>query len=233
MPLMQNLTKILLVLLCVVLPVGVQGADNSEYPEDIADRLQARYDKIDSLTFNFTQSTSGEMSGRPRKASGRAAFVKIEDKSYMRWDYTSPDKQVLVSDGEFFSMYFAKLEQMIISPAESLDADLTYAFFTGRGVLTTDFHIRPAEEDFQSENSPEFNVIKLIPKTTQSQVQDIHLWATHDSLIRRINIRDHFGTITVLNLSDIETNALADKDPKELLSFFSFVPPEGTEIIRQ
>jgi outer membrane lipoprotein carrier protein len=130
-------------------------------------------------------------------------------------------------------MYFAKLEQMIISPAESLDADLTYAFFTGRGVLTTDFHIRPAEEDFQSENSPEFNVIKLIPKTTQSQVQDIHLWVTHDSLIRRINIRDHFGTITVLNLSDIETNALADKDPKELLSFFSFVPPEGTEIIRQ
>jgi outer membrane lipoprotein carrier protein len=151
----------------------------------------------------------------------------------MRWDYTSPDNQVLVSDGELFSMYFAKLEQMIISPAESLDADLTYAFFTGRGVLTTDFHIRPADEDFQSESSPEFKVIKIIPKTAQSQVQDIHLWVTPDSLIRRINIRDHFGTITVLNLSDIETNAFTDKDPKELLSFFSFVPPEGTEIIRQ
>lgn len=230
---MQNLTKFLLVLLCLILPVGVHGADNTESPESIADRLQARYDKIDSLSFNFTQSTSGEMSGRPRKASGRAAFVKIESKSYMRWDYTIPDKQVLVSDGELFSMYFAKLEQMIISPAESLDADLTYAFFTGRGVLKKDFHIRPAEGDFQSENSPEFSVIKLIPKTAQSQVQDIHLWVTPDSLIRRINIRDHFGTITVLNLSDIETNALANKDPQELLSFFSFVPPEGTEIIRQ
>lgn len=230
---MQKLTKILLVLLCVVLPVEVQGADNSEYPEDIADRLQARYDKIDSLTFNFTQSTSGEMSGRPRKASGSAAFVKIGGKSYMRWDYTIPDKQVLVSDGELFSMYFAKLEQMIISPAESLDADLTYAFFTGRGILKKDFHIRPAEENFHSEGSSEFKVIKLIPQTAQSQVQDIHLWVTPDSLIRRINIRDHFGTITVLNLSDIETNALADKDPKELLSFFSFVPPKGTEIIRQ
>jgi outer membrane lipoprotein carrier protein len=229
---MQNLTKIFLVIIWLIFPVGVYGADGTEYPEDVADRLQARYDKIDSLTFNFTQSTSGEMSGRPRKASGRAAFVKLEGKSYMRWDYTSPDKQVLVSDGELFSMYFAKLEQMIISPAESLDADLTYAFFTGRGILKKDFHIRPAEEGFQSESS-EFNIIKLIPKTAQSQVQDIHLWVTPDSLIRRINIRDHFGTITVLNLSDIETNSLTDKAPKELLSFFSFVPPEGTEIIRQ
>lgn len=219
--------------MCLNLPAGVQGADNTENPENIADRLQARYDKIDSLTFNFTQSTSGEMSGRPRNASGRAAFVKIEGKSYMRWDYTIPDKQVLVSDSVLFSMYFAKLEQMIISPAKSLDADLTYAFFTGRGVLKNDFHIRPAEEDFQSENSPEFNVIKLIPKTAQSQVQDIHLWVTPDSLIRRIHIRDHFGTITLLNFSNIETDALAEKDPKELLSFFSFVPPEGTEIIRQ
>jgi outer membrane lipoprotein carrier protein len=229
---MQNLTKIFLVIIWLIFPVGVYGADGTEYPEDVADRLQARYDKIDSLTFNFTQSTSGEMSGRPRKASGRAAFVKLEGKSYMRWDYTSPDKQVLVSDGELFSMYFAKLEQMIISPAESLDADLTYAFFTGRGILKKDFHIRPAEEGFQSESS-EFNIIKLIPKTAQSQVQDIHLWVTPDSLIRRINIRDHFGTITILNLSDIETNSLTDKAPKELLSFFSFVPPEGTEIIRQ
>lgn len=232
MPLMQNLIKILLVLICL-LPVGVHGADNTEFPEDVADRLQDRYDKIDSLSFNFTQSTSGEMSGRPRKASGSAAFVKIEGKSYMRWDYTTPDKQVLVSDGELFSMYFAKLEQMIISPAESLDADLTYAFFTGRGVLKNDFHIRPAEEEFQSESSTDFNVIKLIPKTAQSQVQDIHLWVTPDSLIRRIHIRDHFGTITLLNLSNIETNTLGDKDSRELLSFFSFVPPEGTEIIRQ
>jgi outer membrane lipoprotein carrier protein len=231
---MQTFTKTLLVLIWLLLPIVAHSADAAvEYPEAITDRLQARYDKIDSLTFNFTQSTSGEMSGRPRKASGRAAFAKIEGKSYMRWDYISPDKQVLVSDGELFSMYFAKLQQMIISPADSLDADLTYAFFTGKGILKRDFHIRPAEEEFQSEKSAEFKVIKLIPMTAQSQVQDIHLWVTPDSLIRRINIRDHFGTITVLNLSDIEVDGLANKDSKELLSFFSFVPPEGTEIIRQ
>ena len=105
----------------------------------------------------------------------------------------SPDKQVLVSDGKTFSMYFAKLQQMIVTPADTLDADITYSFFTGRGILTRDFYIRPANEEFQSENNTEIKVIKLIPKTTQSQVQDIHLWVTSDSLIRRINIRDNLA----------------------------------------
>jgi outer membrane lipoprotein carrier protein len=232
---MHTLIKTLLVLIWLLFPIVIAHGDESgtEYPEDIAERLQTRYDKILSLSFNFSQDTSGEMTGRPRRGSGKAAFVKLEGKSYMRWDYTSPDKQVLVSDGEFFSMYFAKLQQMIVTPADTLDADLTYSFFTGRGILKRDFHIRPANEEFQSESEAEFRVIKLIPKTAQSQVQDIHLWVTPASLIRRINIRDHFGTVTVLNLSDIEVDGQVGQDPQKLLSFFSFVPPEGTEIIRQ
>lgn len=221
--------------LCLLLSiiVGNEAKCVTEDPEVIAQRLQERYDKIVSLSFNFIQNTSGDMAGRPRRGSGKASFVKLDGKNYMRWDYTSPDKQVLISDGETFSMYFAKLQQMIVSPAETLDADLTYAFFTGKGVLKKDFHIRPADEQFQSENSADVQVIKLIPKTPQSQVQDIHLWVTADSLIRRIHIRDHFGTITVLNFSDIVVNGLIGKSPQELLHFFSFVPPEGTEIIRQ
>ena len=163
---MKNLLKTFLFVSCLLLPIIIvdSGSCGTEYPEKIADRLQARYDKIASLSFNFIQNTSGEMTGRPRRGSGKAAFVKLGGKSYMRWDYTSPDKQVLTNDGETFSMYFAKLQQMIVSPADTLDADLTYSFFTGKGVLKKDFHIRPADEEFQSENSAAFKVIKLIPQ---------------------------------------------------------------------
>lgn len=224
-----------LIYLCLFQPAIAAPKDEAsvETPEQVALRLQARYDKIKSLTFNFSQETSGEMTGRPRKGSGKAAFLKLGDKSYMRWDYVSPDIQVLTSDGEKFSMYFANLHQMIISPAKALDSDLTYSFFTGRGVLTRDFYIRPANEEYQPDEKSGIKVIKLIPKTSQSQVQDIHLWVTPESLIRRITIRDYFDTLTVLNLSSIKLDSLIGEDPKKLLSFFSFVPPEGTEIIRQ
>jgi len=231
---MKTLIHLLLLFICLLFPIAAaHGQNDTEDPEDIARRLQSRYDKIGSITFNFTQNTSGDMAGRARKGRGKAAFVKLGDNSYMRWDYTSPDHQVLVSDGKTFSMYFANLQQMIVSPAETLDADLTYSFFSGKGLLTRDFHISAADEALQPEGRAEFQVIKLIPKKPQSQVQDIHLWVTPDSLIRRISIQDHFGTITVLNFSDIVVDDLLAKDPRELLSFFSFVPPEGTEIIRQ
>jgi len=56
---------------------------------------------------------------------------------------------------------------------------------------------------------------------------------TSSSLIRRIKIRDHFGTVTVLNLSDIEVDtAMNGKNPEEIEALFTFVPPPGTEIIR-
>jgi len=76
-------------------------------------------------------------------------------------------------------------------------------------------------------------VIKLVPIIPHSQVQDIHLWVSADSLIRRIHIQDHFGTITVLNLSDISPDALKHIPQAEIEALFSFSPPEGTEIIQQ
>lgn len=224
-------------LFLLVLPMLAASAHAAgspvEYPEDIAARLQLRYDAMKSLTFNFYQDIHGEMSGRPRQGSGHAVFYKHDGKARMRWDYDSPDRQVLISDGVLFSMYVANQQQMIITPAENIDTDLTYAFFTGKGSLQRDFHIRPANEDEQPENEAEFKVIKLIPKTPQSQVQDIHVWVTPESLIRRIKIQDHFGTITVLNLSDIATDSLVGKNTKEIDQIFAFTPPEGTEIIRQ
>ena len=224
---------IFMLFLALTVTLSTTKAGAVEYPEDIAARLQARYDNMQSLKFNFKQEIHGEMTGRPRQGSGRAVFLKNDGKARMRWDYVSPEQQVLISDGVEFSMYFANLKQLIVSPAERLDTDLTYSFFTGKGVLQRDFYIRPANEDEQSSNEDEFKIIKIIPKTQQSQVQDIHLYVTSDSLIRRIKIRDHFGTITVLNFSDIEVDTvMKGKTPEEIEALFTFVPPPGTEIIR-
>lgn len=228
------LSLLLLAFLTMLRPPAASATDPMEYPEDIASRLQTRYDDMKSLSFSFFQDIQGEMSGRPRQGSGRAFFLKKDGKALMRWDYTTPEQQVLISDGETFSMYFAHLKQQIISPATALDGDLTYAVFTGKGMIKKDFHIRPADEDEQSTNENDYKVIKIIPKTQQSQVQDIHLYVTGDSLIRRIKLRDHFGTLTVLNLSDINVDGVENnKSAAEVDALFTFTPPAGTEIIRQ
>ncbi len=219
-------------LLCVT-PVCNAAEKQPENPTDIASRLQQRYDGIKSLSFNFFQQTRGEMTGRPKSGSGKAFFYKGDGKGRMRWDYSSPVRQVLVSDGKDFSMYFSNLKQMIVTPASTLDSELTYTFFIGKGNLAEDFHILPEENESVPEGVLDVQIIKLVPRTPQSQVQDIDLWITNDSLIRRMQIRDHFGTITVLNFSDIVVDSLEKITPQERDALFEFQPPEGTEIIHQ
>lgn len=218
------------------------GLNNTETPEDIARRLQQRYDQISSLSFHFSQNTEGELSGRAQQGSGTAWFVK-EKKSTgspgtigkMRWDYTTPEKQILVSDGVDFSMYFAKLEQMIVSPAETMQSDITYSFFTGSGNLLKDFSISTPNPEFipEKKDAGRFKVIKLTPKENQSQVSEIHLWVTADSMIQRMDIIDHFETRTTLDLSNLQVNTLPINDRKAMDALFTYTPPEGTEIIYQ
>lgn len=230
------LTPSFFVTLCLFLflPVFSSATVTAESPQAVATRLQDRYNTIGSLSFDFIQDTRGQLSGRPKKGSGQAFFVKDGDDKIpgkMRWNYSAPDKQVLVSDGVNFSMYFASLEQMIITPAEALQQDLTYSFFTGSGNLLEDFTIlAPEQSDSSQENTA---IIKLIPKAKQSQVAAIHLWVTDDSLIRRIEILDHFDTLTVLNFSNLKVDSL-DTDNADLMKkLFSFTPPDDTEIIHQ
>lgn len=229
--------SILLSLFALLTAVGLSIAAEGgsvEYPEDIASRLQQKYDAMKSLSFGFNQRSQGQMSGRPRTGSGQAFFYKDNENSKMRWNYNTPDRQILISDGTTFSMYFAELQQMIITPAETLDSDLTYSFFSGKGRIDEKFHILPPDPEYTrgaAEDSPQ--ILKLVPKEQHSQVQHIHLWVTSDSLIRRIEIKDHFDTLTTLNLSKIQENFLAETGSQEIAELFTFTPPEDTEIIRQ
>ncbi len=207
----------------------------AESPEAVAIRLQNHFDAIDSLRFDFTQDTRGQLSGRPKKGSGQAFFIKTRKNGQktgkMRWNYSFPDKQVLVSNGVTFSMYFESMQQMIVTPADALQQDLTFSFFIGTGNLIEDFTILPADHEESSQDR--VSIIKIIPKAKQSQVAAIHLWVTENSLIRRIEIRDHFDTLTVLNFSKLSVNTLDTNDTELMNHLFQFTPPEGTEIIRQ
>lgn len=234
---MKYLLLILTVFITIAAPLPAFTTENEaveEAPYDVAVRLQSYYQTVKSLTFHFTQRTESALGGRPQSGSGEALFLKDDKSGKMRWNYSTPDQQVLVSDGIAFSMYFSKLKQMIVSPAASMESDLTYAFFTGAGSIPEDFLIFAADETIGADSvDGTIKVIKIVPKEVQSQVKNIHLWITVDSLIQRIEIQDHFDTTTTLNLSNIVTDSLITMTENEVKNIFSFIPPEDTEIIEQ
>ena len=210
--------------------------NTTKAPEMIMARLQQTYDEITSLSFSFIQTMQGQLSGRSKKGYGDAFFIKDGQGGKMRWNYHGPEAQVLVSDGENFSMYFAKLQQMIVAPSSAMRQEIMYSFFSGTGKLQDSFTATAPDSTVaftNLEGDMTFQVIKLVPKETQSQVNNIHLFITEDSLIKRIEIRDHFDTQTILKFTNLQVNSLNLDDKQALRTLFTFIPPEDTEIIHQ
>lgn len=197
---------------------------------EIAQKLQSTYEKALNLVADFKQTTAMKFSSRVRQGSGTMIFRKP---GRMRWDYRSPDYQVLISDGETISMYFEKSNQMIVSNArEYLQSDVTYSFFAGTGDILKDFDV--SEPDLVTDSKDNSFLIKLTPKSSHPHVSSIHAWISHDSfLIKHLQIVDHFETVTDLFFFNILINAdhYGSREIKEDL--FLFIPPADTEIIEQ
>ena len=197
------------------------GAELS--PQAVAQKIQATYAATKTLRAEFKQTTASRMSARERLGAGTMVLAKP---GLMRWDYTEPDQQVFVCDGEKISMYFAKEKQMMVSPAkEYLESDVTYAFFTGKGDIQRDFVVAgPEEEDLTQ--AQETYELKLTPKQGHPQIDFISLWVDRKSfLMTRLKVTDKFGTTTDLIFSKLATNQ------EVKAADFRFTPPEGTEIV--
>lgn len=223
-----------LLILCLFNAATSLADESLRSPLEIAKRLSERLGQLSSLSFNFTQQTMDQISGRTKQASGHAYFVKDKDKTQMRWNYQAPDRQVIISDGKRLTMYFENLNQMIIAPADQLQQDVTYSFFTGTKDIEDEFFVSEGgqiEED--STDLPLYDVIRLEPRSTDSQVKDIRLWVKDLKQIQRIEIVDNFETKTIINISNIEENSLTSAGKLTNTNLFSFAPPPGTEIIRQ
>jgi outer membrane lipoprotein carrier protein len=216
---------LLISLLLVPTAVKAQAIDALE----VAQKLQETYEKAANLVADFKQTTTMKFSSRVRQGSGTMIFSKP---GRMRWDYSTPDYQVLISDGVTISMYFEKSKQMIISNAkEYLQSDVTYSFFAGTGDILKDFDVSDPDPGYNLENT---YLIKLIPKSSHPHVSSIHAWIAYDSfLITHLQIVDHFETVTDLFFDNIkiDTDHYGSREIKEDL--FSFIPPIDTEIIEQ
>ena len=198
-------------------------------PVEIARKLQNTYENAANMEADFTQTTSMQFSNRVRNGAGTLIFMKP---GRMRWDYTKPDHQVLISDGKSISMYFEKSNQMIISDARDyLQSDVTYSFFTGSGDIIKDFDTVVPELKNEDESS---YLIKLVPRSPHPQVAYMYAWVNRKTyLLSHLQIIDHFDTVTdlVFNNMRIDSNSYGGRGISENL--FYFTPPEGTEIIKQ
>jgi outer membrane lipoprotein carrier protein len=186
---------------------------------DVAGALQGKYENVKDFTASFTQTYEGGVLRRKALESGT---VSVKKPGKMRWDYTSPEKKLFVSDGHTMYLYFPNEKQVMKNAVPSQDqATSAVLCLLGTGNITRDFNVRWAE------GAPDTTYrLRLDPKTRQAEYDWLEITADRESLrIVGLTAADAQGGRSSFTFSNFKENVgLADK-------MFQFTIPRGTEVI--
>ena len=213
--------KCLLPLILLLLLVPVQAGAPARPPAvETARALQQKYDRVQDFTADFVHSYEG---GVLKKKSTERGTVQIKKPGRMRWDYTSPEKKVFVSDGRKVYSYIPADKQVMVSDMPADDhATTAVLFLAGKGNLTRDFSVSYAEGD----ETPDTWVLRLDPRQQQRDYDWLVIGIDRKTLqIRTLTAADQQGGRSSFAFSNYRENAgLAEK-------LFEFKIPRGVDVI--
>lgn len=223
----ENALKINDFLVAVLAVAGVaaiataQPADLS--PDELARRVQARYDTVRDFSARFEQRYTG---GALRRQVVERGTVLVKKPGRMRWDYTEPERKAFVADGRRLYMHVPADKQVVVSVIPPDDqASTPILFLAGKGNLVRDFTVSGTT----IAGAPAGTVaIRLAPRRRERDYDWLALAVDRSTLaIRMLVAGDSQGGTSSFTFSDLRENVgLAD-------ARFTFTIPRGTDVITQ
>jgi outer membrane lipoprotein carrier protein len=192
----------------------------------LAVALPAQADAVDALRefvrdvktgrATFNQTVTSPDGAKKKQSSGRFEFARP---NRFRFAYNKPFEQLIVGDGQKVWIYDTDLQQASSRPmSQALGA--TPAALLAGGSLDKDFTLsaQPAAQGLEW--------VQALPKVKDGQFQSLRIGFKGKTLAA-IEITDSFGQKSLLQFSDVATNAAVSPES------FRFVPPKGVDVIEQ
>jgi len=194
-----------LVLLIIPITFYAQSAD------DIIDKVQKKFDQIDNLKANFSQTIFSNQSMESLKFEGEFYYKKedsfnislpnrkiISDGKSV-WNYDENEKKVVISEAEFDEASFS-LKEIIYTYPEKCDLSLV-------------------------ESEPGISYIKAIPKALELNFKEVFLTINDKYLLSKVEIVDFNNMKFIFELFSIKLNQNISDE------LFIFIPSDEVEII--
>jgi outer membrane lipoprotein carrier protein len=199
-------------------PAAAQKA-KAEPAAAVVARVQKYYDATRDLHAKFDQQLTSVGRG-PQKASGE---VWLKKPGKMRWDYVTPEKKLMVSDGTTLWVYVPEDEQAFKQPLSGNALPAQVSFLLGEGKLDKEFDASLTEVPGLAAGEV---ALKMVPKVgTAAYRYVVFVVDGKTGQVRRTIIYDQQGGTNTLRFSDVQQNKGID-DAK-----FRFSPPKGTHIL--
>lgn len=188
-----------------------------------ATKVQKAYEGVKDLSADFEQvSTIGQASA---KSTGT---IEVKKPGKMRWEFATPEKRAMISDGKTMWIYDVEENQVIVNESMAETTSVTgLNFLEGLGDLKKSFtySIVPAPADATAKDAVFLN---LVPKDADDvQFTSILLAVDRKTgLANEVFLTNPGGSVTRLTLAKLTKNkSLPD-------SRFTFEIPKGAEVIK-
>ncbi len=211
-----------LTLVVVCLSLGVASAVPAQTLEDVVRDLETAYSRMTDLRAEFTQTAFNKSLNQTIPAQGT---VYLKKGGKLRWEYTEPTPQEIVSDGKKLWVYTPSLNQVNVGDAPEALAGPAGSFLAGLGRLRAEFDVRflnPAQPKDDGGNW----VLDLTPKQPLPTLARLILAVDAKTWeLRTAVVYDQFENTVTMRFAKVAINSsLPD-------GLFTFVTPKGVATV--
>jgi outer membrane lipoprotein carrier protein len=178
--------------------------------------VESRYNHAKTLQVVFHESYTGP--GRPRRTESGTLLLRKPGR--MRWDYTSPEGKLFVSDGKFLWLYTPnnnQVEKMKIKESDDMRAPL--AFLLGK------LHFDKEFRNIQAQAVADGTRITAEPKTDNLPYTKVEFVVSPDNEIRSVQVTGYDRSILEFEFDREKLN------PPLEAGLFRFQMPPGAQLV--
>ncbi len=181
---------------------------------DAEQALNSFLTEVTTLRADFSQEVVRPGGEASQRSGGRFLLSRP---GRFRWDYLTPYRQEIVSDGSRLWFYDTDLEQITVKPLEEGLGSTPALLLTGSERLDERFRVTPLS------GSGGIDWVELVP-LTESNFSSIRL-AFQQQRLHTMEVIDGLGQITRIHFTAVERNPQLDQ------GLFDFTPPPGVDLL--
>ena len=200
-------------------PGAAPAAGQEPGTAEILRETARAYEGLRSFRAEFDQELRNTLLGRTTRSSG-TLYQRQPDRFLM--DFSDPEGDLIVSDGDWFWMYFPSVDakQVLRSPRGGQGLDLR-AQFVGDPVRRFEATYHGSEEV----RGRASYVLTLVPREPAGY-ERMKVWIdADDHLVRRFELAETSGNVRRMELRDFRANPSLPDD------LFEFTPPAGAQVV--
>lgn len=211
-------TRLVLAALIATVTTSLPSAQTRPGPDALARSLQQEYNRVRDLRASFVQTARGGVLSVRSRGEGT---VVVKKPGRMRWDYSKPEKQSIISDGTRLIRYYPDTKEVdIVDIPPGDQAPTAMLFLAGKGDVLRDFRVSNVDSPITGTLA-----LRLDPRRPDPDYEHL-IVAFHPTTlqIRGLLTHDRQGGDTTTELSGIQENTgVNDKT-------FAFTPPRGADV---